>query len=97
MNKYFRVDFQSGEELYVTAVDMRRILIWILQTRPMTDYYNVNIVEVLPNKKEKKSGDFRINCVPDYYYHVYNTHDDEVVRQNELEWNIDIYKERHHV
>lgn len=97
MNKYFRVDFQSGEELYVTAVDMRRVLIWILQTRSMTDYYNVNIVEVLPNKKRKENGDFLINCVPDYYYHVYNTHDDEVIRQNELESNINRYKEGHHV
>ena len=86
MARYFKIHFYSGEELFASASSMDRVALWILQNRPMADFYLVNIIEVNSDKSRKAGGDFLAEACREYYHseECYGNLSDEAIRQKEI-------------
>ena len=100
MKQYFEIIFTStNEKLYVTASSMDRVALWVLQNRPMSDYYGMNIIQVNSDKTRPASGDFMCNAVREYYHYdtVYGDMSDEEIRQAEIKRYIDYIKNGHKI
>lgn len=87
MKKYYKIHFHSNEELYVTASSMDRIALWVLQNRPISHYYLMNIIEVNADKSRKENNDFMMLPGSEYFHYeeVYGNISDEEIRQIEIE------------
>jgi len=92
--RYFKIIFGSGEVLFVKTTSIYRVMLWILRSRPMDDFYLVNVIEVNQDKTTKSPATFIAQACKEYYHsnEAYGDKSDEFIRNKEIE----LYKKRLH-
>ena len=93
MKRYWKIiNNNTNEEMYVTAVNVERVELFILQNLTPDWFYLNNIIEVNADKTRKVKGDFSCKAVRSYFVDVYGTEDDTVILNNEFKQILARYK-----
>ena len=93
MKKYWKILNTNTRD--VTAVNMNRVELFVLQNLTPDWFYGNNIIEVNPDKTTKNGGDFSCNAVRRYYVETFGTEDDAVILNSVFEHVLRQYKEQY--
>ena len=95
MKKYWKIiNNNTGEVMYVKAINMSRVELYILQNLTPDWYYLCNIVEVNPDKTPKVNGDFACIATREYHVSVFEIDDDKVILNTIFKNLLREYKKR---
>lgn len=94
MKKYWKIiNTNTWEEMYVTAINMERVELFVLQNLTPDWFYGNNIIEVNEDKTAKKNGDFLCNAIRRYYVETFETNNDKEILNIAFEHALKRYKE----